>query len=290
MTSPITPSPAPPRSYQLSVNSFDRTATLLVALLVMVSVTVLGLAIVFFTSKLISSVEPIPVVPVEASSPNANQGLAREPEPPGIEEAPELSEPKLLDTLDALTSTIASDPALFSDEVIDADKEIGKGKGLGDSRMAGEGGEGVVERVPRWQRWKFRFEPKSLADYGAWLDFYKIEIGVLGRDNRVHYAAGFSGGKQVTHDGDPRQDKRGYAAPTDGPMPALTMQLARKAGIARHGSIILLFYPFEVESILWTLEQKHAQGRDVNTIRQTVFTVIHNRDGYKFEVVEQKYF
>ena len=157
-------------------------------------------------------------------------------------------------------------------------------------RSAGEGGEGVIERVPRWQRWKFRFEPKSLDDFGAWLDFHKIEIGVLGRDNRVHYAHGFSSGKPATYDGDPKRDKRGYAAPTDGPMPRLTMQLARKAGIARHGSILLLFYPFEVESILWTLEKDYAQGKDVNSIQQTIFTVIRDNDRYHFEILEQKYF
>jgi hypothetical protein len=274
----------------LSVNTYDRTATLLIALLVMVGAVVLGLGIVFFTNKLTSTIQPIPVVPVEASSPNANQGFAREPEPPGIEEAPELSEPKLLDTLDALTSMMATKEALFSDEAIDADTQLGKGKGLGDSRMAGPGGDGVIERVPRWQRWKFRFEPKSRADFGSWLDYHKIEIGVLGRDNLVHYAHHFSQGEPLLHEGDPKKETRGYATPTDGPMPRLTSQLAQRAGLTRFGSILLLFYPFEVESQLWTLEQKFSGGRDVNTIRQTTFTVSRNGEQYIFSVVDQKYF
>ncbi len=239
---------------------------------------------------MVPTIEPIPVVPVEATSPNANQGLARDPEPPGIDEAPDLTEPRLQDTLDALMSLTSTSDALLSDETLDADNQPGKGKGLGDSRMAGPGGDGVVERVPRWQRWKFRFEPESLADYARWLDFYKIEIGVLGRDNRVHYAGHFSGGKPEVHVGDPRKETRGYAAPTDGPMPALTLRLARKANIAQHGSILLLFYPFDVESILWTMEKKYAGDRDVNTIRQTVFTVKRSGDRYEFEVVGQKYF
>ena len=156
--------------------------------------------------------------------------------------------------------------------------------------MAGPGGDGVVERVPRWQRWKFRFEPESLADYARWLDFYKIEIGVLGRDNRVHYAGLLNGDKPVIHAGDPSRETRGYAAPTDGPMPALTLQLARKADIARHGTILLLFYPIEVESILWAKEKKYAGDREVNTIRQTVFTVKRAGDRYEFEVLGQRYF
>ena len=68
------------------------------------------------------------------------------------------------------------------------------------------------------------------------------------------------------------------------------MQLARQANIASQGSILLLFYPFEVESILWVMEKKYAGDRDVNTIRQTIFTVKRSGDRYEFEVVSQKYF
>ena len=83
------------RKYQLTVNSYDRTATLLIALLIMVGSAVAGLLVVFFATRQFPTIEPIPVVPVEATSANANQGLAEEPEPPGIEDAPDLSEPQL---------------------------------------------------------------------------------------------------------------------------------------------------------------------------------------------------
>ena len=71
---------------------------------------------------------------------------------------------------------------------------------------------------------------------------------------------------------------------------AITDRLARKADIAKHGSIVLLFYPFELESILWTLEQEHAKGRNVNTIRETVFTVVRDRNQFAFQVLDQKFF
>ena len=153
------------KKYQLTVNNYDRTATMIVALLVIVGMTVLGLLVIYFAKKTFPAIEPIPVVPVEATSPNANQGLAEEPDPPGAEDAPELSEPQLQDTLDALTSAVSTKEVLLSDEVIDAESEAGKGKGLGDARIAGVGGDGVVERVPRWQRWKIRFEPESAGEF-----------------------------------------------------------------------------------------------------------------------------
>ena len=56
--------------YQLTVNSYDRTASLIVALLVLVGCTVLGMAVVFFTGKFVHTIEPIPVVPVEWTRPD----------------------------------------------------------------------------------------------------------------------------------------------------------------------------------------------------------------------------
>ena len=79
-------------------------------------------------------------------------------------------------------------------------------------------------------------------------------------------------------------------------MPRLTNELARKADIARLGSVVLLFYPFEeVESRLYVLEQKWLKDksgdeRDVNSIRQTVFTVVRDGSNYNYEVIDQKYF
>lgn len=277
------------RKYRLSVNTYDRTSTLLIALLLMVGLTVSGLLVVFFANRRFPSIEPIPVVPVEATSANANQGFATEPDPPGAEEAPDLSEPQLQDTLDALTSAASTQQALLSDETLEAEDKAGKGKGLGDARMAGPGGDGVIERVPRWQRWKIRFDPDNEAEFARWLDFHKIEIGVLGRDNLVHYASEVSTTPKQRSE-KPGKETRGYTSAADGPMPALTNRLARKADIARHGTIVLLFYPFELESVLWTLEKKYSEDRDVNTIRETVFTVVPDRDQFTFEVLDQKYF
>jgi hypothetical protein len=230
------------------------------------------------------------VVPVEATSPNANQGVAEEPEPPGAEDAPELSEPAVEEMLESLEFAANAEEVLLSDESIKAAEVAGKGKGLGDARMAGPGGEGVVERVPRWERWKIRFEPDSAGEFASWLDYYKIEVGVLGHDNLVHYGFNLSQGKPQTREGAPLKETRGHTSAADGPMPALTEQLARKAGIAQHGNIVLLFYPFEVESVLWTMENKFSEGRDVNKIRETVFTVKRDGSNFSFEIIDQKYF
>jgi len=278
------------RKYQLSVNAYDRTATLLISLLVLVGLIVSGLMVVFVTNRSFPTIEPVPVVPVEASSATANQGFATEPDPPGQEDALDLTEPQLQTTLEALASASSIQKAVLSDEAFEAGEEAGKGDSEGDTRQAGNGDEGVVERVPRWERWKIRFEPKSANEFARWLDHHKIEIGVLGRDNLVHYAVDVSSDSPSTRAAPSTEETRGHTSSADGPMPTLTMQLARKADVARHGQIVLLFYPFEVESVLWTIEKQYSKDRDVNTIRETVFTVVRGRKGFDFEVVSQKYF
>jgi hypothetical protein len=279
----------------LTVSTYERTATMVIALLVVFGTLFVGLAIIFFSNKFGGApVEPLEFVPMEGGgSPTANGGVGTDPEPPGVPDAPDLSEPGLQDTLAAVaTSTSMFGDALLSDQSIAGTAEkAGKGNGLGDGRQPGPGGEGVIERVPRWERWKIRFEPKSAAEFAEWLDQFGIRVGVLGRDNKVHVAYGFSKGAPKVEAADPKQyNNWGQTLPTDGPMPALTRDLARTAGILQLGRIALLFYPIEIEQKLWLLEKAQNKFNDPNKIRETVFTVTHEADGFKFAVVSQKYF
>jgi hypothetical protein len=282
---------------RLSVSAFDRAATLVVTLLVTVGAIVGMLALVFFANKFTYTPTPIALVPMEATSPTGNGGLGTDPEPPGVPDAPELSDPQVGETLDALMSVdvmsaAATSDAVVSDHSIEAAGQVaGRGNGLGDARSPGPGNDGVIERVPRWERWKIRFEPDSEADFAAWLDFFKIRIGVLGRDNQVHVAWNFAAGSPVVEAKQPMEYARwGQTIPTDGPMPALTQRLAQNAGIMAFGQIALLFYPFEVEQLLWTLEGQRNPSNDANKIRETVFTVVREGGQFKFSVIDQKYF
>jgi hypothetical protein len=283
----------------LKVSSYEQTATLVISLLVIFGTMFGGLAMVFFADKFHSEkVVAIEFVPMEATSPTGNGGFGTDPEPPGVEEGSELAEPNLAETLAAVeTTTELLSDAVMSDAVSTPDaiqgtaEQASKGSGVGDARQPGPGNDGVIERVPRWERWKIRFEPPSAADFAKWLDQYKIRIGVLGRDNQVHVAYDFASGTPKTESAKPIEYAPwGQTLPADGPMPALTKDLARKAGILQRGPIALLFYPFEVERLLYTLEKAQNKSNDPNKIRETVFTVIHDGDGYQFQVIDQKYF
>lgn len=277
----------------LTVSAYDRTATTIIALLVLVGAAVMGLVIVFFSNKFARPVIlPIAIAPVEATSPTANGGVGTDPEPPGMEDGADLAEPQLGATLEAVSDAAAFAPNVFSDDgVATAAAVAGAGKGLGDGRAPGPGSDGVIERVPRWQRWKIRFEPESRDDFANWLDQFQIKVGVLGDDNKVHLAWDFKGGAPKIEAAAPAKYAAwGQTVPADGPMPALANNLARETGILQFGRIVLLFYPFEVESLLWTLEKEQNKTGDANQIRETIFTVTRDGDGYHFQVAQQKYF
>ncbi len=276
------------RKYRLQVNAYDRTASWLVALLVISVVTVFGLLIVYFTGRFISSQEAIPFTPVDVASrpADAAMGLKRDLEPPGVEEIPDLVEPQLADTLSALTSAVAAKAALLSDEDIDSPDDIGHGRGLGDSRRAGVGGEGADGEEPQRE---IRFQPDNLAQYTRWLDYFGIELGVLGRDNKIYYAYNFAHDTPDVRVGEPIDERRLYMNSALGEFASLDRRLAEKAGIADRGRIILQFFPPKTQAILFGLERQAAGGRPPTSIRRTVFRVTPKGDEFEFSVVSQAY-
>jgi len=273
-------------NYRLAVNSFDRVSSLLVSLLIMIGAAVVALVIVYFARKLTAAQVAIPVKPVEVASRPADAalGLKRDLEPPGIEDAPELDEPKIQDTLDSVANAISQRVAILSDDNLDSDSQPAQGKGLGDERMPGIGGEGDILYEPQRQ---IRFDPQSNQEYARWLDFFGIEIGVLGRDNQIYYAYNLNQAKPDVRIGEPKQETRLYMNSASTPLAALDNRLAQKAGIARHGHIVLQFYPPEAQAILFGLEQQAAGDRKLDVIRRTVFRVNRKGKTFEFSVDEQ---
>ncbi len=286
---------------QLRVSSYDRVSTWIISMLVVACVTVTALCMIYFSRKFIVAQFAVPVSPV-ASGGGGTGGNGGSPgggdlEPPAAEDVA-AEETQFEDTLSAVTSAVASRTAVLADESIDLDettqaKGDGRTPGSGGGRGGGAGGgigsgfgPGHGGTEPRRE---IRFEPASLLEYAQWLDFFKIELGVLGQDNKVYYAYNLSHAKPDVRVGDPAQETRLYMNPTDSQFAALDRQLAEKAGIATKGPIILQFYPPEAQAILINLEQKQAGTRKPETIRGTVFRVTHTGTNFEFSVADQTY-
>jgi hypothetical protein len=294
------------RQHQLRVSAYDRASSWIVSMLVVTGVTVAGLLIVYFTRQLISERFAVPLTPVQAGGGGTggmgSPGFGTDLEPPGMEEAPSLTEPPLAETLSAVASAVSARSAIIASDAIDIGEEPVQGASLGDRRRPGFGGGegggvgggigsgfGPGRGGPPEPRREIRFEPDTLLEYAQWLDYFKIELGVLGRDNKVHYAYNLSRAKPDVRVGEPTEEQRLYMNPADSPFAALDRQLAAKAGIADKGGIILQFYPADVQAILNNLEREHAAGRSPEQIRHTVFRVTRTGDRFEFNVEEQFY-
>lgn len=297
-------SPSRPQ-HELRLSSYDRVSSWLISLLVVVGVTVGSLVLIYVTRELIIKDFSVPVTPVYTGGGGGTgrvgpPGAGTDLEAPGMEES-QLTEVPIEDTLSAVTSAVTSKTSLIADDSIELGVEPVEGAGLGDRREPGSGGgrggghgggigsgfgPGVGRREPQRE---IRFEPTDLNEYAKWLDFFKIELGVLGEDNKVYYAYNLSREKPSVRNGDPSQETRLYMNPTESMFAALDRQLATRAGIADKGRIILQFFPPDTQAILFGLEQKKAGDRTPEQIRRTVFRVTRKGAGFEFSVEEQSY-
>lgn len=278
--------------YELRVSAYDRAASLLVALLILVGITVIGLLIVFFTSRMFARPRAVPVTLARVAGEGGGPALdmSRQLEPPGVEEFPDVIEPQLQQKLTAVENALSENLALLDEQALEAEILAGTGSGKGDARRPGQGGDGVVEKVPRAERWEIRFEPSSLDEYARQLDFFGIELATFGGDNQVHYALNVSEPTPDRRTGDPASEERMYMIWRRGPLMAADRELLKRAGIPVRGRNLLQFYPAETEQRLATLELQAAGNRSINDIRKTVFGVQQRGDQFEFHVIEQKYF
>jgi len=205
----------------LRVSAYDRVSSWLVSLLVMASVVVGSLLLIYFARKLATIQVAIPVKPVTLSPSggggggDSQMGTGGDIALPEFSGADEASEAVLQNTLETIASAVVrTQPLLFNDQIaadvsptvtqdyIDTRRPgttgsgggrgTGFGTGVGSGRGPGTGGGtggGIGRREPERE---IRFEPENLFEYAQYLDFFKIELGVLGQDNKIYYAYNLS--------------------------------------------------------------------------------------------------
>lgn len=277
---------SPRAEYALKVNAFDRTSSVLIALLLMVGAVVLGLLIVYFSGRVFIRKTAIPVVAISPpSGPKKPAGLDAN-KTPGAENAPEELEPKLESKLNIMAGLVAAQSALLDSDEFDPTASAPKGEGGGDPRQAD--GTGSGSGPPEPQR-ELRFEPDSLQDYANWLDSIGTEVGVLGFDNQVYYASQVSRPKPRVRTGSPKDETRLYFNTAGSPLEPLDRQIAKKAGIATRGGLIVQFVSAETQQTILGLEREAAGKRSPESIRRTVFLVQKQRNAYTFKVDKQEY-
>lgn len=276
---------------RLQVTPYDRAASLLVALLIMVGASVVAMFVIWLTSRIYV---PNVAVPVEmenvGGSEEGSLGEGQELDAPSDEmlaEETDLAEPELQETVAMLNDALAEQLANLDDPLLNAELEAGsrsKGTGAGDSAPLGSGdGDGGF---PRAQRWRIQFDNTTLAAYARQLDAFGIELGAV-RPGRVEYASGFSGGspQRRTAAGDAKEERL-YMSWQGGTLQQFDMQLLQAAGIDPRGKIVVQFYPEQVENRLAQLERSFA-NREARQIRRTTFGIRTAGGQADFYVISQ---
>lgn len=275
---------------ELKVSLYDQVSSMLIALIIMVGFFVTLMFLIWLTTVLIWGRAPIEVEYIEeiAGRGEAAEGYERDLEEPGEEELDELLEPQLEAALEAVTDVLSSQEAKLDALQTDA-TQSGYGKGRGDSRQAGPGGEGQ-NIIPRWERWQIKYNTTSIDAYAEQLDFFKVELGAAGGGRtRVDYARELGRPRPQTRDGTGDQEKRLYFSWKSGKLKEYDRRLLTKAGIPTARRVIMQFIPKSLENQMAGLERAAAKGKDVTEFKRTVFGVRGKGSGYEFYVVSMQF-
>jgi len=285
--------PPPPegRKVELRVSAYDNVASLLVSLIILIGIAVAIMFVIWLTTTLVFRQKSVPVKLIEniAGRGDHAEGFERDLEAPGLEEMPELAEPQLEASLEAVTDAVSS-VAASMDVLNTASTVTGKGEGgMGDSRPPGPLGEGE-NIIPRWERWEIRWASNSVSAYARQLDFFKIELAAAAVTRNVDYASNLVRPRPTRRSGPPTEEKRLYMTWRAGNLEAFDRSLLARAGIPTQNRLVMQFFPEVVEDRLANIEMDNGGGRSVKEFLRTVFGVRPTRGGeYEFFIMEQRF-
>ncbi len=282
------------KKIRIAVSPYERAVSWVVSLNLLVGLGV-GLLFLFWLSHVIvirgEQTEIIRVEKIAGRGDHA-AGFARDMEAPGIEELEEETEPQVEQLLEAVTDVVSTQAAAL-DNVQTTMFSSNTGTGVGDSRPPGPEGEGD-DIIPRGERWEIQYNSNSSEAYSAQLDYFRIELGVVGGgQTQVDYAFNLRKSRPDSRQGaGGESEKRLYMLWSSGTLKRFDQQFLRAAGITTTNRIVMQFYPPEVENQLANIEMAYAEKNgktSVKQIKKTVFGVRAEGNGYQFFVVSQQY-
>lgn len=287
--------PGRPRNANLRVSTYDQVSGMLVAVLCISTFIVGMMFLIWFSSQVWLPKPAVPVMVLEdvgggGSGTGSGMGSAEQQfEEPPAEELAEVVEPKLEETLDAISLAVTPqvaeltmyEPSSFGN---------GEGTGRGDGRGPGPGGPGTSDGIPAWERWEVRLNASTTEEYAKQLDFFKIELAVAGGGNpNVTYVSNVTADKPKVRVGNPKEEKRLRFMHRSGQLRDADRRLVTKAGVDPNGKVVFQFYSPETYTNLLTLENIAKGQRRIAEVRRTVFGVKASGGRYEFFVISQDF-
>ena len=285
----------------LAVSAYDRAASMVISLLLLVGAGVLCIVVAWLSSGLFHYEKTVPVVmEALASGGGYDNGVGTEgqhieaPTESDIAAESDIMEDSIPDTLSAVV-----DAAVSSDATLERfDMQFARGEGVrtggrseGTGKHPAKGTRGGFGGgTARQTTWEVRFPPGNTVEtYAKQLDFFGIELGVFGAANEIVYLGKLSLPVPSKRTGLRTADGRKYMTWSRGDLDEADQELLRRAGINPEGRTVFKFLPAETEARLAALERQF-KNRDGKDIRRTRFGVKPEGPGWAFHVIDQNYY
>jgi hypothetical protein len=278
----------------LRVSRYDQVASGLVASLLVLGVVTLVMFLIWLSSRITWETPAVPVTVLEDVG-GGGSGTVLGSEQQFEEPSPsEVREPavgvSVEQSLESIATVVATKAPEF--DAIYGSPSLGKGEGagMGDGRGKGPGGPGTSDGIPAYERWEIRMSAANLDEYAKQLDYFKVELGVVGGGSpNVDYVSNLSTARPTVRVGDPKNEQRLRFLHRTGELRAGDRQLAAKAGVKTDGRVVFQFYNDATYRSLLALEAARKGNRRIKEVRRTVFGVRAVRGTYEFYVIDQQY-
>ncbi|GHT39152.1 hypothetical protein FACS189427_13350 [Planctomycetales bacterium] len=227
----------------LNVTLYERTASVLIAMLCIIGFLVAAAAAIFFSLQ-VSPLRAVPVQIVHIGEDGGNDTGLSDPNVliPGIQI--EIDRNSFSETVESLVQTVSENAAVLAETVPNEDALPLVGSKTGDGRIKGSG-TGLSGRV---RQWEFQFgKGITVEEYAAMLDFFQIELGILLPTGKVVYVSKLSESKPAVREGESADEKRYYLTWLKGSTEDADRELLAKAGVSDSSRLFIKFIPPELE-------------------------------------------
>ena len=139
----------------------------------------------------------------------------------------------------------------------------------------------------RENRWEVRY-PNDPKQFGRALDFFGVELGSADGDTKeITYLSSLSAGELAVRRDLCARESRLFLTEADSESIHLAKTYLDQAGIETQSRLVMWFYSDETAQLLADLEAKHAAGKPIELVEQTVFGVRPKADGFEVYVISQ---
>ena len=155
--------------------------------------------------------------------------------------------------------------------------------------LPGRQAKSQSESDVRHERWEIRLPPDvTLESYARQLDFFGIELGIIGGTDEVVYLSHLADAQPKQRTAAASREGRLYMTWQRGGLAEADRKIAAHAKVNTKGKLIAMFCPPRVEKDLAELERAAAKAKKIDVVQKTIFGILPEGQGFKFYVITQQ--